>query len=61
MQIGESIAVKGPIGHVMYRGDGEYTVNKTTYHAKKLVMLAGGTGITPMWQVILATSCATSC
>eukprot|EP00959_Pyramimonas_sp_CCMP1952_P321480 6727149-Pyramimonas_sp.AAC.1 len=54
MKVGDPLEVKGPIGHIMYKGDGEYLHNKTSTHANKLVMLAGGTGITPMWQLMLS-------
>jgi len=52
LEIGDTIDVKGPIGHVLYEGKGSYKVNKDSFHSTKIGMMAGGTGITPMWQVI---------
>eukprot|EP00976_Prorocentrum_cordatum_P087281 1186842-Prorocentrum_minimum.AAC.3 len=37
MKVGDPLEVKGPIGHIMYKGDGEYLHNKTSTHANKLV------------------------
>lgn len=50
---GDTINVKGPTGHFHYEGQGKYTMHgKTKGVAKQLSMLAGGTGITPLYQVI---------
>jgi len=58
MKIGESILMKGPKGHLEYLGKGKFTITKrgetTTYRKKKIGMIAGGTGITPMLQIINA-------
>ena len=44
--------VKGPIGHFIYEGKGQYLLHgKHRGVAKQLSMLAGGTGITPILQV----------
>lgn len=57
MSIGETIDVRGPSGKLTYLRKGELTIdeskdNKVTRHCSKLGMIAGGTGITPMLQVI---------
>eukprot|EP00897_Mesotaenium_endlicherianum_P010740 jgi/Mesen1/9695/ME000069S09098 len=54
MAIGETIDVKGPLGHIHYLGKGHFTVNGKPRFAKRIAMLAGGTGITPMYQVAKA-------
>jgi NAD(P)H-flavin reductase len=60
MQIGESIDFRGPFGKLKYLGDGHFEqlvkFNKPleSKHFKKLIMLSGGTGITPMYQMIQA-------
>lgn len=58
MKIGESILMKGPKGHLEYRGSGKFSITqrreKNFYRKKKIGMVAGGTGITPMLQVIRA-------
>jgi len=58
MKIGDSIDVRGPSGLLVYNGKGEFAIRKdkksdpklATY--KKVSMIAGGTGITPMLQLI---------
>ncbi|OWF37344.1 NADH-cytochrome b5 reductase 3-like isoform X2 [Mizuhopecten yessoensis] len=58
MSVGDYIDVRGPNGLLKYTGPGEFSIRpdkKTqpdTYTAKKLGMIAGGTGITPMLQLI---------
>ena len=54
MKIGDTISVKGPTGHFKYIGKGEYVNNRRPGKAKQLSMIAAGTGITPMYQVIKA-------
>ncbi|KAF5179908.1 Nitrate reductase [NADH] [Thalictrum thalictroides] len=49
-----SIDIKGPLGHIEYMGRGNFTVHGENKFAKKLAMLAGGTGITPIYQVMQA-------
>lgn len=50
--------MKGPKGHLDYHGRGNFTITKKNkgvkYHKRKIGMIAGGTGITPMLQVIRA-------
>jgi len=52
LKIGDTVDVKGPIGRVLYEGNGQYTVEKKPFYCTKLGLIAGGTGITPMWQII---------
>lgn len=54
LEIGDTIDVKGPTGHIHYTGRGNFTVNGKPRSCRKIAMLAGGTGITPMYQVIQA-------
>jgi cytochrome-b5 reductase len=58
LKVGDSLLMKGPKGHMEYHGKGEFTiVHKrvaTRHRKKKLGMVCGGTGITPMLQVIRA-------
>lgn len=51
---GDTIHIKGPIGHIQYEGQGSFSVKGQHKFATKITMLAGGTGITPMFQVINA-------
>ena len=52
MEIGETIDVKGPVGHVVYLGTGHYTIEGTPCSASRINLFAGGTGITPAYQII---------
>lgn len=54
MEIGDTIDVKGPVGHFTYDGKGSYAKNRKPGRTKRISMIAGGTGITPMYQVIKA-------
>jgi len=59
LKIGETMLMKGPKGHLDYHGCGKFTIARkrdqlVTYKKKKIGMVAGGTGITPMLQVIRA-------
>ncbi|KAI9250423.1 hypothetical protein BDA99DRAFT_522500 [Phascolomyces articulosus] len=53
LRVGETIDVKGPLGEYEYQGDGRYSIlRQPTKLARHVGMIAGGTGITPMWQII---------
>ena len=52
LKIGDSMEVKGPLGHFIYQGRGSFKHSGKTGTCRQLSMIAGGTGITPMWQVI---------
>jgi NAD(P)H-flavin reductase len=54
LAIGDTIEVKGPVGHMHYLGNGQYTLDKVPHCTARINMIAGGTGITPMYQVIKA-------
>lgn len=54
LSIGDTIDVKGPLGHVTYQGRGAMSINHKPVGVKKFSMLCGGTGITPMFQIIAA-------
>jgi len=57
LKIGETIDIKGPKGHMEYLGNGgNYWIKpvgkpKQTKQCNQFIMIAGGTGITPMLQV----------
>lgn len=58
MQPGDTIDVRGPSGRLTYNGKGKFEIkaDKKTppkvKKVKKIGMIAGGTGITPMFQLI---------
>lgn len=54
LDIGANLDIKGPLGHIDYTGRGNFLVNGKPKFAKRLAMIAGGTGITPLYQVIQA-------
>ncbi|XP_073144174.1 nitrate reductase [NADH] 2-like [Henckelia pumila] len=54
MELGSFIDVKGPVGHIEYAGKGNFLVHGKQKFAKKLAMIAGGSGITPIYQVMQA-------
>jgi len=58
LKIGDTMKMRGPKGHLTYTGRGKFTIQKgvgpiKNYSVKRIGMVAGGTGITPMLQVIL--------
>lgn len=53
VRIGETVDIKGPLGEYEYIGDGYYNLlHQPKRYAEHICMIAGGTGITPMWQVL---------
>lgn len=57
MKVGDSIAFRGPSGRIQYQGSGQFSVKATkqpttVVRASAVCMIAGGTGITPMLQLI---------
>jgi len=61
VKIGENIQIRGPFGKLTYIGDGDFEIIKSfkpfTLHKgnfTKIGMIAMGTGIAPMWQILLS-------
>jgi len=58
MKVGDSIEIRGPSGHVHYHGHGKFEIQrkkeKQIVQAKNVGMIAGGSGITPMLQIVRA-------
>lgn len=52
LHVGDSMEVKGPLGHFIYQGKGAFRHSGHPGKATTMSMIAGGTGITPMYQVI---------
>lgn len=58
LNIGDTIDVRGPNGLIIYNGSGDFSIRADkksppqAVKAKKISMIAGGTGITPMLQLI---------
>jgi nitrate reductase (NAD(P)H) len=51
LPIGQSIEMKGPIGKFEYLGHGRCTVQGVERTVKSFIMICGGSGITPIYQV----------
>lgn len=54
MHLGQQIQIKGPLGHFTYHGEGNFSLESTNFHARKFGFIAGGTGITPVYQAMRA-------
>jgi len=57
LNVGDSIDIKGPTGRLVYKGDGntiitDYDVAPAKKQYKKIHLVGGGTGITPLYQII---------
>ena len=54
LPIGHSVDFKGPIGKFQYLGQGSCVINEKPRKVKRFVMICGGSGITPIFQVFRA-------
>ncbi|KAF2456033.1 putative nitrate reductase [Lineolata rhizophorae] len=54
LPIGDHIEFKGPIGKFEYLGRGQCSINGDARFVKRFVMICGGSGITPIFQVLRA-------
>ncbi len=54
LPIGHFVDFKGPIGKFEYLGNGRSMVGGTERHIKAFIMISGGSGITPIYQVLRA-------
>lgn len=54
LALGDSVDFKGPLGEIEYKGRGLFMLHGKERKVKEVAMVAGGSGITPMYQVIKA-------
>ncbi|CAM1511130.1 Fc.00g086430.m01.CDS01 [Cosmosporella sp. VM-42] len=54
LPLGHFVEFKGPIGHFEYRGNGLCVIGSQERRVKRFIMVCGGSGITPIWQVLRA-------
>lgn len=54
MAVGDTIDAKGPVGHFEYKGRGHCVLHGAHRDVKRIGLMAGGTGITPCLQVLMA-------
>mmetsp|Transcript_17098 Transcript_17098/g.27656 ORF Transcript_17098/g.27656 Transcript_17098/m.27656 type:complete len:309 (+) Transcript_17098:118-1044(+) len=52
LSLGDMVDIQGPVGLYEYNGEGNFSIKRKPRHYKHVGMIAGGTGITPMLQVI---------
>lgn len=58
MAIGDTIDIRGPEGKLIYASKGDFLIKKTRksaaekFHYKNVGMIAGGTGIAPLFRII---------
>ena len=52
LEAGDAIELKGPIGHFTWQGDGKALIHGTTAVVREVGMVCGGSGITPILQVL---------
>ena len=52
LEIGSLVNVSGPSGRLEYLGNGNFRIGERNQTVSDLGMIAGGTGITPMFQII---------
>lgn len=54
LAIGDNVEIKGPIGKLIYLGHGKVLLNDKQRTVKSFRMICGGSGITPIYQVLRA-------
>ncbi|EEA25715.1 hypothetical protein TMatcc_006054 [Talaromyces marneffei ATCC 18224] len=54
LAIGDNVEIKGPIGKLIYLGHGRVLLNDKQRNVKSFRMICGGSGITPIYQVLRA-------
>lgn len=52
LKIGDKIEISGPKGRLEYKGKGKFQLENEIFSVKNLGLVAGGTGITPCFQLI---------
>ncbi|KAL8273423.1 hypothetical protein Esti_002668 [Eimeria stiedai] len=52
LQIGDQLDVQGPFGRITYHGRGSFALGPRQVTKRQVGLLAGGTGITPIFQLI---------
>ena len=52
--LGDVIELKGPVGHFIWRGKGMVTLHNEEKHVTEVGLVCGGSGITPILQILQA-------
>ena len=56
MNIGDKIKMEGPKGLLFYEGHGNFLMRRKPIVKRKIGLIAGGTGITPCFQIAQAST-----
>ena len=56
MKVGEKIKMEGPKGLLFYEGHGNFLLRRKPIVKRKIGLIAGGTGITPCFQIVQAST-----
>eukprot|EP00924_Labyrinthula_sp_SR-Ha-C_P004348 augustus_masked-scaffold_3-processed-gene-21.90-mRNA-1 protein AED:0.05 eAED:0.05 QI:0/-1/0/1/-1/1/1/0/293 len=51
-KVGDTMEIQGPFGRIEYLGKGKFKLGRNVVHKPKVSMMAGGSGITPMYQIL---------
>jgi ferredoxin-NADP reductase len=51
---GGRLRVQGPTGFVLYEGRGQFNIHTVAVQVRRINLIGGGTGITPLWQLMRA-------
>lgn len=54
--VGHWVDFKGPVGKFTYLGNGNCDVSGKPRHVKRFIMVCGGSGVTPIYQVLRAVT-----
>jgi ferredoxin-NADP reductase len=57
--VGSTVKIKGPTGQILYAGRGLFNVDGQTIRARRVSLIAGGTGITPIVRIAVVTNLST--
>lgn len=57
LSVGDSLELKGPLGHFIWKGEGRISVDGTERSILEVGMVCGGSGITPILQVLRGILC----
>ena len=52
--VGDAVEMKGPIGHFIWEGRGVASIHGEKKHIGEIGLVCGGSGITPIFQVLRA-------
>ena len=52
LKVGDTVEFKGPVGELHYHGKSEFTIHGARKTFTKVNFVAGGTGITPVYQLL---------